>query len=118
MRQLKYKLDYETGVFDDSHKADDENLADTILVVNVSFNCGPENKDIRVAYKSIDGRKSGVEMSDDEVFRTWLMLGQNLAKSGKLSKSQRAIADMPYNTFVEMIKKAVKAKDKSKLLEQ
>lgn len=105
MTEKPYRLKYvlkkpEVGHFgvEDLEKGD--GATDALFLCSLLY---PPDGGFSLKYWSFDGRNEGKPLEDKEVFKVWLLMAANLAKSKTLDEKRRAFAREVFDTFMRMV---------------
>jgi len=112
--RLKYTLKTEPGEFKESDPREKQDgLTDALVVFSILY---PEDGSYSQMHISFDGRKvtdgKAYAVNDNDIFKLWILLGADLARSSKLGIAKHLFVEMVWETFREKFMSAVTKKEK------
>ena len=112
--RLKYTLKTEPGEFKESDPREkQEGLTDALVLFSILY---PEDGSYSQMSISFDGRKvtdgKTYDVNDNDMFKLWILLGADLARSGKLGIAKHLFVKEVWQAFCEKFLPAVAKKEK------
>lgn len=77
--KLKYKLDMEAGQFARSDIDEHHGATDALIVISCIY---PEDGTYSQNFYSFDGRNEQNDLSANDLFKAWMMMGEALVRRG------------------------------------
>ena len=95
--KLKYDLKTEPGEWTKEHiKETGSGGTDAFVMFSIIY---PADGSLSVQNLSVDGRNNGDPLPDNEIFKLWTMLAQQLGESETLTPGKKAFAADVFETF-------------------
>lgn len=99
--RLKYDLKTEAGLFTSAEiKKNNLGGTDALIVISMVFS---EDGSYSQMINSFDGRNDEMPVSDNDLFKVWILLAKRLGESQTLPTMKRAQANDTFESFQKII---------------